>query len=180
MAESKTPNEETRFKEMAIYVAEEVTDLIETAHQLGYGGIPSDRRIPSSLITIATIYIKTMDGGKLLDNFITYSADFWGSIKKRERSFLMKNADSMFRDLPAKNVEDFKLLFSLENKNNNSNKNTPQYLLDDEKLESLWAAFTTKVKISLKYIARLRKTNPQAYSQVDLAKISKEWEVKLV
>lgn len=175
------PAEEDRF-------ADNVADLTDILHRLvvsmynrGYNVVSPD------MFQFIAFIIRSFSRTKLINDFIKKSHMHWGRIKNREREFFIENASDIFDELPAENVKCFAQLFSIRDDAGN-------FVIGKNKEDEIFDFFEALVKISIKYIHRIRDpysfTTPdgsivsryrhQYFDQVDLAYESHIWNVKLV
>ena len=177
------PSPEERFHHVVIDMTQLVYDLVNEADQRGH------KIIKPNLVSMCGAFLNGYDKTKLIQTFIDYSHMNWDQVCDNNEEFFIKNAGSIFKDLPmngANNVEPFKLLFTMVD-----DKNKPVIGVDDRKL--LWEYFEAMVRICIKYIHANRKPlikilesgeKRLAYSMkffpyVQLEHHSKKWDVQL-
>ncbi|PCJ28997.1 MAG: hypothetical protein COA94_02950 [Rickettsiales bacterium] len=163
-----------RFKKNVHDMVDLIGDIIELSEQ-------GNKRNNKITLNVAGLFIKSYDKEKLIDHFILESYKHWETIHKRDETFFLKNAISVFGKLPEDNVNTFKKLFEADGD------------ISDEDKGAIWDFFISLVKICIKYIhsVRLPKTvlvggeernvySNKKYSSVNLFSFSTLYDIKLV
>jgi hypothetical protein len=174
------PTAEERFKKTVIELSHLIHDLVKNVHDRGY------EVVNPSLVGLVSGFLSSYDATKLIRNFILYSYPHWDQISLREMKFFDENAADIFRDLPMKNVNSFKMLYSLNDKEGNP-------VVCEEDREAVWEFFDALIKISIQYIHSQRRpamktdtagTRKMVYTyefckEVDLSRQAEKWKVNL-
>lgn len=177
---NEQPNEEERFHKNMCGLTQLVRELITTCWEAGY------KIVPPELIVIGEKYLETYDKVKLINNFIEYTHLYWNEIKDRDETFFIDHANEIFKDFPLqKEVSLFSILFTSKTK-------TGEFVIVLEDREAIWEYFDSLVKISIKYLHRIRELKMiqkedgivlryrnKIFPQVELKKHAKYWGIKL-
>jgi len=172
--------EEERFARNTLIMAQAVHESVQKLYDAGY------KTVNPMMISFAIGIISSFDKHYLIQGFIKKShKTSWDSIKNKDEKFFLENAGDIFSELPMENVNMFRDMFQLKDKQG-------QPVISQALKNQLWDLFHAMVKISIKYVHKQRKpysymgqsgmTN--AYSvnfsdDVDLARHSKLWGVVL-
>jgi len=133
------PSHEERFHANVVGLAELLYEIVSDIHLRGYN------IINPSVIQLVRCLLAKMNRLDLINGFITYSHLHWDNIRNHNRDFFIYNASEVFGDLPMKEVDAFRKLFSLRDKDGN-------YIISKEDEEDMWAFFESLVKIAIKYV----------------------------
>jgi len=187
------PPEEERFLTNILDLTYLIHELSGTCYDAGYDVNPT-------LIMFAAKYLENSDPVTLIEPFIKYSYKFWGEetedengnkiggeIKNRKEEFFINNAHEIFKNLPIQSdkLNAFKILFTATYKNGDD-------IIDQDERNNLWEMFDTLVKISIKYVHRVRgivlKSTPNGivpkyknplFTYVKVGELSKIWKIDL-
>jgi hypothetical protein len=142
----QSPSEEERFSANVGGVTNFVQSKIEKLYKNGI------QDINPLLIQLAHVYLTTLDKKYLLDTFIEHSHSHWEKIRLREESFFLENCSTIFGKLPVDkgNIDAFKMLFSKKDDKGN-------FVITSDDKATIWEFFASFVKISIKYIHRIRE-----------------------
>ena len=139
------------------------------------------------LIMLAQAYLNSMNKIDLIEIFITHSHMYWEEIRNREENFFIEHSGEIFGKLPVDkgNIDAFKMLFTSKDKNGND-------LVEEEDRDAVWDMFGSLVKISLKYIHRVRdcyleecegKMRPRyrhnKFPEIKVREHAKKWDIVL-
>lgn len=102
------------------------------------------------IVELAEKFLKKYDREKLVNNFISYSYEYWMEIKKRDESFFDVHCGYVFRDLPVNYVDSFKNLLKAKDKND-------VYIVVPEDRESIWVYLECLIKTAINHIHYMRK-----------------------
>lgn len=177
---STLPPPEDRFHQNVLALTELVHDIVINVHERGF------EIVNPNLIGLVNGFLKGYNKTKLIRSFITYSYPHWDQIRIRDSHFFDKNAMEIFRDLPINNVDAFKSLYTLKDKNGND-------VIADDDREAVWDFFHSLVKIGIKYIHQGRqpaiRTDTHGvkkpiyvahfFDEIELEKHAKLWNVEL-
>lgn len=179
LIETRIPSEEDRFMSNASELTLFVHGLVKEVYNQGY------QIVNPQLVEIAGHILNGFNKSDVIVSFITYSYPHWNSIRNKNKNFFVENAGKVFGDLPVSNVDAFKDLFIITDRDGNP-------VVSDENVEILWDFFHALVKISIKYIHRKRspKLRVEAmkticeydnnyFSEIELTKHAELWEVRL-
>lgn len=175
----QVPPEEDRFHDNVGILSEAVHSLVVKAANRGFEVVAPD------VVSVAKFFLMSIDKNALIDAFIEKTNRYWERIRLKERVFFLDNTDTMFGDLPVGHVAAFKSLFQHVDAKGHSIVSP-----DDE--DDLWSLFSSQVKISIKYIHRMRgpfsyrsgQSTVNSYrfmfmSSIDIPALSKLWCVNL-
>ena len=132
-------------------------------------------KISPNLIGLANNYLRSQDDLLLITNFIDKSNKYWDQISARDETFFIKHAGDIFGGLPENHIDSVRQLFKDD-------------ILEDEDKEILWEYFKILVKISIHFIhesriPKMKNSKPiytkNAYSDIKLNKLARQWNVKL-
>jgi|DewCreStandDraft_4_1066084.scaffolds.fasta_scaffold10889_2 hypothetical protein len=173
------PPPEERFYQNMLGLSHLIYDLVDSAYKKEY------RIVKPSLVELATTILSSYPKRKLIENFISYSHEHWDEIRERKEKFFEEHAVSIFSDLPLNNVNAFRELFQLQDKNG-------EPVIKQEDRDAIWDFFQAFVKISIHYIHQNRQptvvTDPDGnkvpvytrkfFEEVDLERHANLWGVK--
>lgn len=166
------PPPEERFCENINGVIEVVTFGVREAERKG------QHIISPMLLSLAGAAIAQYDKRFIIETFINKSHGHWDRIRARDRNFFIENAADIFSDLPLGNVEAFKKLFLLRDREGKP-------IAGPEFEDELWSMFESLVKICINYIHENREMSANgeyAYEfleHVDLNRHAKTWGMTL-
>ncbi len=173
------PSPEERFFTNVLDLTQLIHDLGKIIYAQGY------ELVHPNLISLCGAFLANYDKTKLIRNFISYSYPHWEQIRLREDIFFDEHAMEIFKDLPLNNVNAFKIMYTLKDKDGNR-------VVSIEDREDIWAFFESLVKICIKYIHQGRRpatktTNGERKpiytcrfcDEVELEKTAKKWGIKL-
>ena len=160
------PSHEERFYRNVVDLTKLVYELITICSKHGATDIDP------KLVDLAGMILSQINKVTIITNYIYYSHQHWDSMKERSRQYLMDNAKYIFRDLPMDKVDAFKILFTARDKNG-------QNIISRSDEEAIWKYFDSLVKISIKYVAFRRKTEPDFFKNIDLQYHASKWGVQL-
>lgn len=174
-------NEEEKFSAIINELVKYTHSIICKYYKLGY------KSIDPKFIEMASAILTKWNKVHLIHGFIAHTFVYWDQVLKREREFFIKNAGSIFADMPTSHVNSFSELFSLKD-----SKSQDGYLINEKEAEPFWQSFTAMVKVSIKFIHRIRKpkqtktsdsvTNSymnKYFNEIDLANLAVRWNVVL-
>jgi hypothetical protein len=166
--------EEQRFKDNVINLASVIQEIMESLKNKGININPTK-------IKLAQVFLASMKDTDLIESFISSSYKHWPNIYKKDRSYFVKEAKNIFTAVGSEDVDAFSSLFKEDSKGNIMlNKEDENFIID---------SFHAFVKISLKYIHRIRQPKKdtkgnitytiEKFKEVDLPKEIKTWSVKI-
>jgi len=172
--------EEERFADTAVQLSKAIHYNITTLFNLGYQTVNPD------MVLLVSNGILFFDKHKLIQEFIKNSHSMcWEKIKDRDENFFVENANDIFKDIPAGNINLFKDLFTTKDSNGVS-------IINDDIKTQIWRLFDAMVKISIKYIHKHRSPFAEKsdetikffyersfFDDVDIRKHSEKWSVVL-
>ena len=172
--------EEERFAKNAVIMAQGVQESIQHLYKLGY------KTVDPQIVALVATVISSFDKHYLIQGFIENShKKCWDGIKERNEIFFVDNVGEIFKYLPMDKVNLFKDLFQTKDIKGNC-------VISQEFKDDLWALFDAMIKISIKYIHRVRVPysysttqgivntyRAQFFEEVDLTKHAAVWNVKL-
>lgn len=131
-----------------------------------------------NLVKLAKQHLEKKPKNSLLELFASSSHVYWDAIRKRDESFLMDNVDSVFGSDPVvkEHIQPIKQIFI-------------ESLVVEEDKQIIWKFLDVFIKISIKYIHRMRGgmddgSGPnyliEFMNQVDLAHHASNWNLTLV
>lgn len=177
------PNEEERFQTNIKGVTDFVHGLISECWEKK--GI---KDINPILIQLAGTYLSSLDKKILIETFIENSYKYWKEIKEHNENFFVENCSKVFSKLPVGqgNIDAFKILFTKKDGDGN-------YIIDNEDRITIWEYFESFVKISIKYVHRIRdcyleqdaegKYKPRyrynKFPEIKVRELSKIWAIEL-
>jgi hypothetical protein len=165
--------EEVRFSATVDTIAQCVYDSVVELATMGKS------TADPSIIMLAKMYLQAEDNKQKIENFIVKSHEkCWNMILARNEEFFVKEATTLFSELPVENVDMFLCLFTGNNQ------------IDAETKTVLWELFESLVKIAIKYVHRERQPatastgekyyrNPSFMPKVALKDHAKAWELNL-
>ena len=175
--------EEVRFAKNASIMVEAIQD--------GVNRVRAECKDVKTIdpLTMAFIVgvIQNFDKHHLIQGFIDNShRQCWDCIKKRDEAFFINNAGSIFQYLPAEKVNLFKDLYQAKDVNGNN-------VVSDSLKEQIWSLFDAMIKISIKYIHKMRSpyasTGPDGgiinayayefFGEVDVVRHAQIWGLAL-
>ena len=187
------PPEEKKFITNVLDLTALVHELATTCWQKGI------KEINPQLVLFAEKYLESCDSTQLIEKFIDScnkhyetgkydpTKDYWEKIRERNEVFFAENAHSIFNNLPVdtKNINAFKIFFTA--KDDQGNK-----IIPDDDRNAIWDIFDSLVKISIKYVHRIREvrldkteqglrpvyTNNK-FPQIKVRKLAKIWDITL-
>ena len=177
----RPPTEEERFFNNVMGL----TDLMHELSSMCWDAGVKD--INPQLISLARGYLSGYNKTELIDTFIKYSWEYWGEISERNQDFFIEHANSIFEHLPVKteNINAFKVFMRAKDEYG-------EYVICQEDREAIWDYFEAMVKISIKYIHRVRgvklieKENgfkpvyiKSKFPSIKVRKLAKEWNIEL-
>jgi hypothetical protein len=183
MSSSARPSEEDRFAANSNDLSNLVHELISKCWEAGY------KDVNPILIPLAQAYLNGLGKVVLIRTFITHSHTFWEEIRLKKESFFIEHSGEIFGKLPVDkgNVDAFKMLFTSKDKNG-----APLIETDDR--DAVWEMFGSMVKISIKYIHRIRECyleeNKQTgkmmpryrhneFPEIKIREHAKKWDIDL-
>lgn len=177
----KVPPEEERFKI-------NVLDLTDLMHELATICWDAGRKdVDPNLIELAENYLDGYDSCNLIEVFIEHSYSHWSQIKNRDETFFIKNAHTIFKNLPvsSEHISAFRVFFEAKHDNG-------EYVICEDDRDAIWDIFTSLVKICIKYVHKVREITLvqtpaglkprykyRRFDKINLSKLSKDWDVKL-
>jgi hypothetical protein len=172
-------SEEERFHKNMMGLANLIHELISSCWDEGY------KNISPSIIGLVKSYLNGYDKIQLISDFIQVSHTYWQEIKDREENFFIEHAYQIFKGLPEDQINLFSLLFTAKN---SQGKN----IIVDEDRDAIWAFFESFVKISIRYLHRVRvlklietenglipRYTVKIFPNIKLREWAKIWQVKL-
>lgn len=144
---SKSPGEVERFSVNIEILIDALIDANDTIQETREGIVNPE------LVSMALGFIKKCDGKYLIDQFIKNSEKFWDQIYDRSEIFFIKEAGTIFGNLPIK-ATFFKDLIECTDENGEN-------IITDETKTEIWDILHSLVKISIRYIHKGR--NPYSY-----------------
>lgn len=177
---SPEPSSEERFYQTVVELTQLIHDLVSESYDKGY------EIVSPGLVQMGGIILSAYNKMKIIQVFIKYSHSHWDEIRNRNESFFDEHSTSIFGDLPLNNVNAFKALFTLRDKNGH-------HVITKDDRDAVWDFFHTLVKISIKYIHLGRrpvqridnKGKPKCiylahfFDEVDIETHAKEWKIQL-
>lgn len=172
---------EDKFLRSVTELTDLIHELVEDACQRGY------TIIPPLLVKMGGQYLSShYSKEKIIQGFIKRSHAHWDAIHERKEEFFASNANAIFGGLPLDNVDAFKKLFTLKDKNG-------VHVIAKEDRAAIWDFFDSLVKISIRYIFEgrrpsIRVTNDgkkkpvylaSFFDEVELERHAKNWGIKL-
>lgn len=116
------------------------------------------------MATGVRFYVATWQPDKAIEGFISKSANYWDEIHKRNKQFLVENADVLFAELSdyKAQIQAMSNLFAMKRTVNVSQpdgttRTVEQYVIPDETLDSIWDILHSMVRISIRHIHERRK-----------------------
>ena len=95
--------------------------------------------------------IKFLGSRNITENFIKYShEDCWDQIKNKDENFFLQNAQQVFASVPSSTIDSLKLIFTSVDKNGET-------IIDEDYKNNIWKTLHNMIKISIKYVHRVRK-----------------------
>ena len=138
-------SEEGRFAANIKCMTDLLYELISTAYSRGH------KKINPQMVTMAGVYISSIDKTVLIDTFITHThEECWEQIRKREDRFFIENSSKIFGKLPiqSEQIDAFKYLFTTKDANGP--------IITPEDKTAIFDIASSLVKIAIKYIHRKR------------------------
>jgi hypothetical protein len=127
--------------ELSVFIVDLVTEVEKnTGH----------KTVDPKLIKLASFMIGAIDKNELIEGFIGHSYLHWEQIRLQNRDFFAENGADIFKNLPMKEVDNFKRLFTTKDR-------TGEFLVCGDNSDILWEYFGALVKMSIKYIHEKRK-----------------------
>lgn len=177
------PTEEERFSTNMNDLSNLVHELTSKCWDNGH------KEVNPTLIVLAQAYLNAMNKGQLMEVFITHSHNFWEEIRERNENFFVEHSGEIFGKLPVEkgNIDAFKMLFTSKDSKGNS-------VIDEDDRDAIWSMFGSLVKISLKYIHRIRechivenaegkmvpKYKHNKFPEIKVRELAKKWDIVLV
>jgi hypothetical protein len=172
--------EEDRFAMNTNILAQAIQESITKLYNTGY------RTIDPSMIQMAAAVISAFDKHYLIKGFIENSHDkCWVYIKDKNEEFFLKNSSEIFKYLPMDRVNLFMDLFTTCDENG-------VCVISDDLKDEIWGLLQAMVKISIKYIHKMRVPkcsiinnvptntyNRKFFDEVELEKHAKSWNINL-
>ena|SRR5579862_2569099 len=159
--------EEERFYDNVTIMTQAIHQCIMNLFKAGYQTINPD------LVQLAATLMNFYDRHELIQGFIENShKTCWDNIKARNEIFFVDNASDIFKYLPMDKVNLFKDLFLTKDKDGQS-------VVDDELKDCIWKLFDAMVKISIKYIAKHKRSRISFYNEIELERHAKIWKIEL-
>lgn len=156
-----TKSQEEKFYDNAVALCDEINSILVLCQRQGHNSM-------DPIVTeIAITFLAKIDKLDLLEKFIGSSYKLWSQIKKRDEDYMMNNAMSIFYSFQD-HVDPFKHIFSLRDSKG-------QFIISNQRKQTLWEYFDSFVRISLKHIERSRKINPNYFHEINLAEAMKLW-----
>lgn len=141
---AQLPPEEERFHKNCIAMVSLVQHCVRELNKAGHSSIND------LTLSMASTVISSFDHTYLIQGFIENShVECWDQIKKRDEDFFLKNASSIFKQLPVEQINLFADLFRIKDVNGNS-------VIPQADKDKLWAIFDAMIKICIKYVHRNR------------------------
>lgn len=145
LKQAKIVPPENRFRKNITQLSETLATIIGELQDDGH------TFVPPIIIQLITTFLENFDAHTLIRNFIYYSGEHWGMIKKRNEDFFFDHADNIFRDLgdyvpnAQKHINTFKSLFAAKDDNDD-------FLVVQDDRNLIWEYFDSMIKISIKYV----------------------------
>jgi len=172
--------EEERFAVNTNILAQAIQESITKLYDTGY------RTIDPGMVQMAVAVISTFDKHYLIKGFIKNSHNTcWVYIKDKNQEFFLKNSSEIFKYLPMDRVNLFMDLFTTCDENGIC-------VISDDLKDEIWGLLQAMVKISIKYIHKMRVpkcsinnnvlTNTYEtnfFDEVDLESHAKYWNINL-
>ena len=172
--------EEERFAVNTNILAQAIQESITKLYDTGY------RTIDPGMVQMAVAVISTFDKHYLIKGFIKNSHNTcWVYIKDKNQEFFLKNSSEIFKYLPMDRVNLFMDLFTTCDENG-------VCVISDDLKDEIWGLLQAMVKISIKYIHKMRVPkcsiinnvptntyNRKFFDEVELEKHAKSWNINL-
>jgi hypothetical protein len=173
--------QEDKFFKSMTELTDLVQELINDAFNRGY------TIVHPIVVQLGSAYLsKNYNKERIIQGFIKYSHEHWDIIKARNEDFFSEHANSIFGDIPMKNVDAFKSLFTLKDKNGAN-------VIVKEDRDAIWNFFDSFVKISIRYVFEGRQPSIRVdnngnkkpvylakfFDEVALEHHAKQWGIKL-
>lgn len=177
----EVPLPEDRFYQNVVDLIQLIQDLVSTAFNQGYD------IINPALVMLGGAFLANYNRVKLIQNFINYShKHYWDEIHARQESFFDKHAAEIFKDLPVNNVNAFKTLFTLTDRDGT-------HIINRDDRDAIWDFFGCLIRICIKYVHEGRRPSVKTdatgnktpvytnhfFDEVDLEYHAEKWDVKL-
>lgn len=174
------PTEEDKFFHVMNGLIELIHELVCICHDDGY------KIIPPELLIIGKTYLQEYNRTNLINNFIQYSYKYWSQIKNRDEIFFIEHANDIFKDFGfQKEINLFSALFTTKNSQG-------QYIILSDDKDAIWEFFESLIKISIKYIHRIRglkmiqtpkgllpRYQHNTFPEISIRKTAKIWGIEL-
>ncbi len=177
----QNPPEEERF-------ITNVLDLTALVHELATICWDAGRKeVNPQLVAFAETYLESYNSVDLIETFIRHSNKHWEKIRTHDEQFYIENAHTIFQHLPIKtdNVNAFKLFFTAKDDNGED------IIIEDDR-NAIWDIFESLVKISIKYIHRIRGVKlvstkeglrpayiGKQFREIKVRELAKLWRIEL-
>lgn len=154
------PPEEERFAKNAAVLFDVLGECSQTLAQQGKDSIEE------SHLMLGKTMVSSLDAHYIIKMFIKNAHPYWDAISAKDENFFLDNAGSVFRFLPANQVNILRDLFL----------DKTIYDSTAHHKEQVWDIFRAMVRISIKYCQRFPDSEPM--SNIDLTHHMKVWKIK--
>ena len=159
---TQMPPEEERFHANLVQLLQTVSKLAAYASSEGHD------IVNPVFINIGITALQKLDKHELINAITLKSLPYWTQIHKKNQTFFIENARTVFSLWEGSTVDPFKVLFTAKKKNSTDD------LVSEPKKSVLWLTMHVMVKIMIKY-AHKRKTVDSSI----LSEQIKLWEIAL-
>lgn len=126
-----------------------------------------------NMIPAVKTFLPTFSKNYIIEMFIDKSHQkCWNIINERNEEYFLNNASTLLSFIPSNNVNVFKDLFLAKNEDG-------EFILTDKDKETIYNLLDILIKISIKYVYRMRKTNPNFMPNVALEHHIQKWKVRV-
>jgi len=166
------PTEEERFASNLKILIKAIQSQVEKLQRYG------KQTIDLTTLSILEGFLMSIDRNELINGFIENSHEGWDKIKIRDDDYFVNNAFKVFSKVPVDKINIFREIYLAKDQNGN-------LLLSDKLKNDIWNLFDSLIKISIKYIHRMRKpNNKKQYTkpfleQVNLSHHVQNWKINL-
>ena len=175
-----TPSPVERFRANMDAMFELIHELVVKANKKGC------MDITPLMVSLGTIYVKSLNSDKLIISFIDQSHQYWNRIHVKDEEFFNKNLGAIFSGISKTNSDAFLILATAKDKSG-------KLIISDDDREGIWTYIRSFVKISIHYIHEKRMPDvikregksTAAYRRnfkpdIKLDEHRRKWEVKFI